>query len=239
MTDVGRQETSRRRAALVIALGDRRMWFTPPPEGLTVQAWRLFVDLRRRRSCSVVDERPPDPDGVGLGRRGRGPQRDCLSPAKAYAGFANAHDPARSWSRFWWRARVVKCGLGARIGHLVVSRFGRSTLGLVLQHLPRRRAHRPGVSEQHGALRRHLSRWRSRWPTRRARSPATTAAGVSAAFLMFSGIVEPEPLVGAVADGDGRQSARAPRSRGTFGVEIGFGSWLLAASVPTLLRAWR
>jgi DASS family divalent anion:Na+ symporter len=25
---------------------------------------------------------------------------------------------------------VVKCGLGARIGHLLVSRFGRSTLGL-------------------------------------------------------------------------------------------------------------
>ena len=44
-----------------------------------------------------------------------------LPPAKAYAGFRERHDPADRRSRFWSPSAVVKCGLGTRVGHLIVS----------------------------------------------------------------------------------------------------------------------
>src|SRR4029077_16606419 len=52
-----------------------------------------------------------------------------LSPAKAYAGFANA-TILLIVVAFLVARSFVKCGLGTRIGHLLVRRFGRSTLGL-------------------------------------------------------------------------------------------------------------
>ena len=154
-----------------------------------------------------------------------------LSPAKAYAGFANgtillivlAFLVARS---------VVKCGLGARIGHLLVSRFGRSTLGLSYS-----------IFLVDGLI-------APAFPSNTARSGVifplafslADAAGAKpgdgsrrrlGSFLMFSGIVSLSLssalwLTAMAANPMGAEIAR------TFGVEIGFGSWLLAASVPTL-----
>ena len=52
-----------------------------------------------------------------------------LPPAQAYAGFANGTILLIVLAFLVARA-VVKCGLGTRVGHAVVSVFGRSTLGL-------------------------------------------------------------------------------------------------------------
>jgi len=52
-----------------------------------------------------------------------------LTPAQAYAGFANSTILLIVMAFLVARA-VVKCGLGQRLGHLVVSLFGKSTLGL-------------------------------------------------------------------------------------------------------------
>ena len=52
-----------------------------------------------------------------------------LAPARAYSGFANGTILLIVVAFLVARA-VVKCGLGERLGHLVVSLFGRSTLGL-------------------------------------------------------------------------------------------------------------
>ena len=54
------------------------------------------------------------------------------------------------------------------------------------------------------------------------------------AFLMFSGIASLTRVVGAVVHGDGRQPT-GRRDCARPGLEIGFGSWLVAASVPTLV----
>ena len=103
------------------------MWFAPPPDGLTVQAWRLFALFAGAIVFVVANALPILTASVFA--VAAAVLTGLLSPAKAYAGFANgtillivlAFLVARS---------VVKCGLGARIGHLLVSRFGRSTLGL-------------------------------------------------------------------------------------------------------------
>jgi di/tricarboxylate transporter len=78
-----------------------------------------------------------------------------LSPEQAYAGFGNSTILLIVLA-FLVARSVVTCGLGTRIGHLVVSRFGRSTLGLSYCILAWT-ASCAGVSEQHGAIGRHLS----------------------------------------------------------------------------------
>ena len=115
----------------------------------------------------------------------------------------------------------MKCGLGARVGHLVVSRFGRSTLGLsysiflvdgvIAPAFPSNTA-RSGVifplafslAEAAGA------------------KPGDESRRRLGSFLMFSGIVSLSLssalwLTAMAANPIGVEIAR------TFGVEIGFG----------------
>ena len=129
-----------------------------------------------------------------------------LAPAKAYAGFANGTILLIVVAFLVARA-VVKCGLGERLGHLVVSVFGRSTLGLsysiflvdgvIAPAFPSNTA-RSGVlyplvfslAEAAGAR------------------PGDEGRQRLGSFLMFSGIASLTRVVGAVAHRDGRQPAR-------------------------------
>ena len=120
---------------------------------------------------------------------------------------------------------VVKCGLGARIGHLLVSRFGRSTLGLSYSIFLVDAIIAPA------------------FPSNTARSGVifplafSLADAVSVADACFSaaapgaGAGVPCGVPAAIAISANPLGTEIAR---TFGVEIGFGSWLLASSVPTL-----
>jgi DASS family divalent anion:Na+ symporter len=154
-----------------------------------------------------------------------------LEPEKAYAGFSNGTILLIVLAFLVARA-VVKCGLGARVGHSLVSVFGRSTLGLsysiflvdavIAPAFPSNTA-RSGVlypltvalAEAAGA---------------RPDDPARRRLG---SFLMFSGIASLSVssalwLTAMAANPLGVEAAKA------HGVSVGFGSWLIAASVPTL-----
>jgi DASS family divalent anion:Na+ symporter len=204
-------------------------WFVPPPDGLTTQAWRLFA-LFAGAIVFVVANALPILTASVLAVA-TAVLTGLLSPAKAYAGFANgtillivlAFLVARS---------VVKCGLGARIGHLLVSRFGRSTLGLSYS-----------IFLVDGLI-------APAFPSNTARSGVifplafslADAAGAKpgddsrrrlGSFLMFSGIVSLSLssalwLTAMAANPMGAEIAKG------YGVEMGFGMWLLAASVPTI-----
>ena len=145
MTGQGRPRDDRRRGrrtlaariatlALVAAL-----WFAPPPEGLTLQAWRLFA-LFAAAIVSVVVGALADPDGVGVRGRGRRAHRHCSRPTTAYAGFANGTIllivVAFLVARRGGQVRPRR----ARSATAMVSRFGRSTLGLSYSIFLRRRA---------------------------------------------------------------------------------------------------
>jgi DASS family divalent anion:Na+ symporter len=154
-----------------------------------------------------------------------------LDAQAAYAGFANGTILLIVFAFLIARA-VVKCGLGTRVGYAVVSVFGRSTLGLaysiflvdgvVAPAFPSNTA-RSGViyplafslAEAAGA---------------KAEGGACRRVGT---FLMFSGIVSLSLssalwMTAMVANPIGAEIARSA------GVHIAFGSWLVAASVPTL-----
>jgi DASS family divalent anion:Na+ symporter len=206
------------------------LWFTAPPDGLTLPAWRLFVVFAAAIGSVISGAFPILTASVlavavtvlsGL-----------LTPAKAYAGFANATILLIVLA-FLVAKAVIKSGLGTRAGHLIVSVFGRSTLGLSYS-----------IFLVDGII-------APAFPSNTARSGVlfplafslADAAGAKPGdegrqrlgrFLMFSGIVSLSLssalwLTAMAANPLGLEIARR------FGVEMGFGSWLIAASLPTLI----
>ena len=215
-----------RLATVAIALG---LWWWPVPEGLTVEAWHLFA-IFAAAILSVIAGALPLLTASILALA-TAVLTGTLAPEKAYSGFANGTILLIVVAFLVARA-VVQCGLGQRIGHAVVSIFGRSTLGLVYSvfvvdgliapAFPSNTA-RSGVlyplafslAEAAGA---------------RPGDPARRRLG---ALLMFSGIASLSLssalwLTAMAANPLGAEIARP------FGVEITFGSWLVASSVPTL-----
>ena len=217
-----------RMTRLAIGVAVLALWRSPPPDGLTVDAWRLFAVFSGAIVSVILNAFPILTASViavatvvltGL-----------VPPAKAYAGFANATILLIVLAFLIARA-VSKCGLSARIGHVIVWLFGRSTRGLSYSIFLVDALIAPA------------------FPSNTARSgviyPLTAALAAAAgadaggarqrlgAFLMFSGMASLSLssalwLTAMAANPMGSEVAR------TFGVEIGFASWLVAASVPTL-----
>jgi DASS family divalent anion:Na+ symporter len=224
--------TARRRALVAqatTAVLVAALWWTPPPEGLTMQAWRLFAVFAGAIVSVVVGALPILTASVlaaAIAVLTR-----LLPPADAYAGFGNG-TILLIVIAFLVADAVVKCGLGTRAGHWIVSRFGRSTLGLSYSIFALDAVIAPA------------------FPSNTARSGVlyplaaslASAAGASpdrpdrrrlGGFLMFSGAASLSVssalwLTAMAANPLGVEMAR------DVGVTIGFGRWLLAASVPTL-----
>jgi len=205
-------------------------WFVPPPDGLTPAAWRLFVIFAAAILSVVVNAFPILTASVFA--VAASVLTGLLSPAKAYAGFANGTILLIVVAFLVARA-VVKSGLGARAGYAVVSIFGRSTLGLsysiflvdalIAPAFPSNTA-RSGViyplafslAEAGGA---------------KADSDECRRVG---GFLMFSGIASLSLssalwLTAMVANPMSAEIARQ------FNVNMAFGAWTLAAVAPTLV----
>jgi DASS family divalent anion:Na+ symporter len=225
MTSSGRTLAARAATALLVAV----VWWTAPPQGLTVQAWRLFGIFAGAIFSVVVNALPILTASVlavaatvltGL-----------LPPSDAYAGFANG-TILLIVVAFLVASAVVKCGLGRRGGHWIVSKFGRSTLGLsysiflldavIAPAFPSNTA-RSGVLYP---LAFSLCDAAGATPDR----PERKRLG---AFLMYSGIASLSLssalwLTAMAANPLGTEAARGA------GVNIGFGRWLVAAAVPTI-----
>jgi DASS family divalent anion:Na+ symporter len=222
----GRSIGLARAGTIALAAG---IWLSPVPAGLTVEAWRLFAIFAAAIFCVIIGAFPLLTTSVlalAIAVLTR-----TLTPEAAYAGFANETILLIVLAFLVARA-VVKCGLGERIGQWAVSRFGSSTLGLsysvfvvdalIAPAFPSSTA-RSGVvyplaisvAEAAGAR------------------PDDGAGRRVGAFLMFSGMSSLSLsstlwLTAMAANPLGTEIARS------FGVDITFGTWLLASSVPTL-----
>jgi DASS family divalent anion:Na+ symporter len=205
------------------------VWVVAPPEGLSVPAWRLFGVFAGAIFAVVVNALPILTASVFA--VAAAVLTGLLQPADAYAGFGNG-TILLIVVAFLVANAVVKCGLGRRGGHWIVSRFGRSTLGLsysifmldavIAPAFPSNTA-RSGVLYP---LAYSLCGAAGATPDRHDRRRL-------GAFLMYSGIASLSVssalwLTAMAANPLGTEIARGS------GVEIGFGRWLVAASVPTL-----
>jgi DASS family divalent anion:Na+ symporter len=222
----GRGPWVARAASLALAVG---LWFAPVPDGLTAAPWHLFA-LFAAAIASVVSGALPILTASLLATAIAVLAR-VITPAAAWSGFANGTIVLIVVAFLVARA-VVKCGLGERIGHLVVQVFGRSTLGLsyslflvdavIAPAFPSNTA-RSGVlyslavslAETAGA---------------RPNDPSRARLG---GYLMFSGVASLTLSSGLWLTAMAANPLGTEIARG-FGVEIGFGQWLLASSLPTL-----
>ena len=216
-----------RLVTLAVALG---IWFVPPPGNLSVRAWHLFAIFAATILSVVIGAFPILT--ASLLAVAAAVLSGTLSAEDGYAGFSNPTIVLIIVAFLVARA-VVKSGLGQRLGYRAISLFGRSTLGLSYSIFAMDAVIAPA------------------FPSNTARSgvlfPVTLsvaqAAGVSpgredrkrlARFLMYSGIASLTLssalwLTAMAATPLGAEIAKR------YGVQIGFGSWLVAASVPTLL----
>jgi DASS family divalent anion:Na+ symporter len=213
-------------ATLVVALG---IWFCPVPAGLTLPAWRLFAIFASTIFAVIVGAFPILTAAM-LGMAAAVLTR-TLTPEQAYSGFANP-TILLIVTAFLVARAAVKSGLGARLGHVVVRRFGRSTLGLaysvfvvdgiIAPAFPSNTARAgvlyplvEGLAEATGA------------------KPGDPGRRRLGGFLMYSGMASLSLssalwFTAMAANPLGAAMARQ------HGVAIEFGPWLLAASVPTL-----
>jgi DASS family divalent anion:Na+ symporter len=222
----GRNVLLARGAVIALALG---IWFSPVPEGLVPAAWHLFALFVAAIVSVVIGAFPILTSSVLA--LAAAVLTGTLAPAKAYSGFANGTILLIVVAFLVARA-VVKCGLGERLGHLVVSAFGRSTLGLgysiflvdgvIAPAFPSNTA-RSGVlyplvlsvAEAAGA------------------KPGDESRRRLGSFLMFSGIASLTVSSALWFTAMAANPLGAEIARG-YGLDIGFGSWFVASSIPTL-----
>ena len=103
------------------------IWFSPIPAGLTKEAWHLFAIFAAAIFAVILNSFPLLT--ASLLAVSAAVLTRTVDPGKAFAGFANA-SVLLVVVAFLVANAVVKSGLGRRISLLVVSVFGRSTLGL-------------------------------------------------------------------------------------------------------------
>jgi divalent anion:Na+ symporter, DASS family len=223
---VGFGKLGKQALSIGLALG---IWFAPVPAGLTREAWHLFAVFAAAIFSVVVNAFPLLT--ASLLAVGAVVLTGTVDPAKAFAGFANS-SVLLVIVAFLVAHAVVKCGLGRRISLLVVSAFGRSTIGLgysifftdalIAPAFPSNTA-RAGVL--YPII---LSLAKSAGST-----PEDAERRRMGAYLMFCGMASLSVssalwLTATSANPIGVSLAAQA------GVKIAFGTWLLASSVPAL-----
>jgi DASS family divalent anion:Na+ symporter len=217
---------ARRALPFVIVFG---VWLAPVPAGLTKPAWDLFAVFVAAISSVLVGAFPLLTStmlavaAVVL--------TGTISPAQAFGGFANA-SVLLVVIAFLVAQAVVKSGLGRRISLFMVSRFGRSSLGLAYSIVLTDALIAPAFPS-------NTARGGVIYPVvlsvaQGAGSKPDDAEGRRlGGYLMFCGMASLAVssalwMTATSANPIGVQVARE------LGLDIGFGRWLLTASVPAL-----
>ncbi len=205
------------------------IWFSPIPAGLTKESWHLFAVFAAAIFSVILNAFPLLT--ASLLAVSAAVLTRTVDPAKAFAGFANA-SVLLVVVAFLVANAVVKSGLGRRISLLVVSVFGRSTLGLgysifltdalIAPAFPSNTA-RGGVlypiilslAQDSGSL------------------PDQEKNRRMGGYLMFCGIASlsvSSALWLTATSGNPIAVGLAEH----YGVRINFGSWIVASSIPIL-----
>ncbi len=206
------------------------IWFTPVPAGLTAPAWHLFA-IFLAAIVSVLIGAFPLLTSTMLAVAAV-VLSGTISPAQAFGGFANA-SVLLVVIAFLVAQAVVKSGLGKRISLFMVSRFGRSPLGLAYSIVLTDAVIAPAFPSNtaRGGVLYPVVLSVAQGAGSKPEEPDGRRLG---GYLMFCGMASLAVssalwMTATSANPIGVQIARQ------FGVDIGFGKWLLTASVPALV----
>jgi DASS family divalent anion:Na+ symporter len=206
------------------------LWVLPVPAGLTLPAWHLFAIFLAAISSVLVNAYPLLTSTMLA--VATAVLTDTIKPAQAFGGFANA-SVLLVVIAFLVAQAVVKSGLGHRISLMIVSLFGKSSLGLaysivltdavIAPAFPSNTA-RGGVlfpvvlSVAQGA----------------GSKPEDETARRLGGYLMFCGMASLAIssalwMTATLANPIGVQIAKE------YGLDINFAKWIIASSVPSLV----
>ena len=216
----------RRAVPFALAIG---IWLVPVPDGLTAPAWHLFAVFVAAIASVLVGAFPLLTStmlavaAVVL--------TGTISPAKAFGGFANA-SVLLVVIAFLVAQAVVKSGLGRRISLFMVSRFGRSSLGLAYSIVLTDAVIAPAFPSNtaRGGVLFPIVLSVAQGSGSRPEDPEGRRLGAYLMFCAMASLAVSSALwmTATSANPIGLQVAKE------FGLEIGFGKWLIVASVPAL-----
>ena len=216
-----------RAAPFAIAIG---IWFTPVPAGLTAPAWHLFAVFTAAIVAVLVGAFPLLT--AAMIAAGTVVLTGTITPAQAFSGFANT-SVLLVVVAFIVAQAVVKSGLGRRISLFMVSHFGGSSLGLAYSIVLTDAAIAPAFPSNtaRGGVLFPIVLSVSKGAGSEPDDPEGRRLG---GYLMFCGMAS---LAATSALWMTATSANpvAVQIAQKFGIEIGFGSWLLASCVPALI----
>lgn len=206
------------------------IWFAPVPAGLTPQAWHLFA-VFVTAIVSVLLGLFPLLTSTMLAA-GAVVLTNTVSPAKAFAGFANT-SVLLVVIAFLVAQAVVKCGLGQRISLFMVSLFGRSSLGLAYSLVLTDAAIAPAFPSNtaRGGVLFPIVLSVAKGSGSNPDDPKGRRLGGYLMFCTMAGLAVSSALwmTATSANPIAIQVARQ------YGVNVGFGKWLIASSVPALV----
>jgi DASS family divalent anion:Na+ symporter len=217
----------KRAAPFAIALG---IWFAPVPAGLTAQSWHLFAIFVAAIACVLLGAFPLLT--ASMIAAGTVVLTNTITPAQAFSGFANS-SVLLVVIAFIVAQAVVKSGLGRRISLFMVSRFGGSSLGLAYSLVLTDAAIAPAFPSNtaRGGVLFPIVLSVAQGAGSKPDDPEGRRLGGYLMFCTMASLALSSALwmTATSANPIGVQVARQS------GVEIGFGSWLLASCVPALI----
>ena len=216
----------RRALPFLLAIG---IWFTPVPEGLTEPAWHLFAVFVASIAAVLLGAFPLLTStmlavaAVVL--------TDTIPAAKAFSGFANA-SVLLVVIAFLVAQAVVKSGLGRRISLFMVSRFGKSAHGLAYSIVLTDALIAPAFPSNtaRGGVLFPIVLSVAQGSGSRPDDPEGRRLGAYLMFCAMASLAVSSALwmTATSANPIGIQVVK------DFGLNINFGSWLIASSVPAL-----
>lgn len=217
----------RRAAPFIVAA---TIWFVPVPAGLTAEAWRLFAVFTAAIASVLLGSFPLLTSAIvavaAIVLTG------TISPAQAFAGFGNP-SVLLVVIAFIVAQAVVKCGLGGRIGLLMVSRFGGSPLGLAYSLVLTDAAIAPAFPSNtaRGGVLYPIVLSIAKGAGSEPGSPEGRRLGGYLMFCTMASLAVSSALwlTATSCNPIGVQIAQKS------GVSLSFGSWLVASSAPTLV----
>src|SRR3954451_22684180 len=206
------------------------IWFTPVPAGLTAQSWHLFA-VFATAIVSVLLGLFPLLTSTMLAA-GAVVLTNTISPAKAFAGFANT-SVLLVVIAFLVAQAVVKSGLGRRVSFFMVSLFGHSSLGLAYSIVLTDAAIAPAFPSNtaRGGVLYPIVLSVAQGSGSRPEDPQGRRLGGYLMFCAMASLAVSSALwmTATSANPIALQVAKE------YGVNVGFGKWLIASSLPALV----
>jgi len=217
----------KRAAPFLLAIG---IALCPVPAGLTAPAWHLFAVFAAAITAVLLGSFPLLT--AAMLAVGAVVLTGTITPAQAYAGFANS-SVLLVVVAFIVAQAVVKSGLGQRISLFMVSRFGGSSLGLAYSIVLTDAAIAPAFPSNtaRGGVLFPIVLSVAQGAGSKPDDPEGRRLGGYLMFCAMASLALSSALwmTASSCNPVGVQLAREA------GLEIGFGKWLLASSLPSLL----